>query len=107
MTKPELIYRLADKLLHLPANDVELAVNTLIEHLGSTLASGERIHVRGFGCFSKRHRPARLARNPGTGNPVALAARYAVHFKPGTELRERVNSARRVGVDSVPLVTGN
>ena len=107
MPKSELIYRLADKLLHLPANDVGLAVNTLIEHLGSTLASGERIDVCGFGCFSKRHRPARLARNPGTGNPVALAERYAVHFKPGTELRKRVNSARRVGVDSVPLVTGN
>ena len=107
MTKSELIYRLADKLLHLPANDVELAVNTLIEHLGSTLASGERIEVRGFGCFSKRYRPERLGRNPSTGDPIAVAARYAIYFKPGRELRERVNDARRVGLDSAPHAARN
>ena len=70
MTKPELIHRLADKLPHLPANDVESAINTLIENLSSTLASGERIDVRGFGSFSNRYRPARLGRNPSTGDPV-------------------------------------
>ena len=107
MAKSELIQRLADKLLHLPANDVESAVNTLVENLSSTLAAGERIDVRGFGCFSNRHRPARLGRNPSTGAPVALPARYAIYFKPGKELKERVNGARRVGTNSVPRATGN
>ena len=107
MTKVDLIQRLSDKLPHLRAHDVESAINTLVENLSSTLAAGERIDVRGFGYFSNRYRPARLGRNPGTGKPVALAARYAIHFKPGRELRERVNGASRGGIDSVPPITGN
>ena len=107
MTKSELIRRLTDKLLHLPANDVESAVNTLVENLSNTLAAGERIEVRGFGSFSKRYRPERLGRNPRTGDPADLAARYAIYFKPGRELRERVNDARRVGLDSAPHASRN
>jgi integration host factor subunit beta len=107
MTKVKLIRRLADKLPHLPANDVESAINILVENLSSTLAAGERIDVRGFGSFSNRYRPARLGRNPSTGAPVAVAARYAIYFKPGRELKERVNGANRVGTNSVPLATGN
>ena len=107
MTRSELIRRLTDKLLHLSPNDVESAVNSLVENLSSTLAAGERIEVRGFGCFTNRYRPARLARNPRTGDPVAVAGRYAIYFKPGKDLRERVNGNSRLGMDSVSLATGN
>ncbi len=91
MTRPELIQRLAGSLPHFRARDVESAVNVLVEHLSSTLAAGKRIEVRGFGSFSTRYRPRRIGRNPKNGEPVALVAKYAVHFKPGRELRLRVN----------------
>ncbi len=72
--------------------DVELSVKGLLEQMSSALASGERIEVRGFGSFSLRYRPPRTGRNPKTGDTVSLPAKYVPHFKPGKELRERVDS---------------
>ncbi len=91
MTKSELINAL-DQQTHLRHRDVELAVSTILEHMSQTLASGERIEVRGFGSFSVSYRPPRTGRNPATGQPVEVRSRYAVRFKPGTALRERVNA---------------
>jgi len=73
--------------------DVELAVKTMIDHMGNTLANGERIEIRGFGSFSLHYRPPRVGRNPKTGDSVELAAKYVPHFKPGKEMRERVNDS--------------
>ena len=56
-----------------------------------TLEKSERIEIRGFGSFSLHYRPARKGRNPKTGEPVVLPEKYVPHFKPGKELRERVN----------------
>jgi integration host factor subunit beta len=70
---------------------VEFAVKTLIEQMAQSLARGERIEIRGFGSFSLHHRPPRMGRNPKSGEAVPLAAKYVPHFKPGKELRERVN----------------
>jgi len=92
MTKSELIEILAQKQLQLAYKDVELAVKTMIDHMGNTLANGERIEIRGFGSFSLHYRPPRVGRNPKTGDSVELAAKYVPHFKPGKELRERVNN---------------
>ncbi|ROR35097.1 integration host factor subunit beta [Inmirania thermothiophila] len=94
MTKSELIENLARKQSHLAYRDVELAVKSLIEQMSEALASGERIEIRGFGSFSLHYRPPRIGRNPKTGAPVALPGKYVPHFKPGKELRERVNAAR-------------
>jgi integration host factor subunit beta len=91
MTKSELIELLARKQKHLPAKDVELAVKHLLELMSNALASGERIEIRGFGSFSLHFRPPRLGRNPKTGEAVALAGKYVPHFKPGKDLRDRVN----------------
>jgi integration host factor subunit beta len=91
MTKSELIENLALKQSHLPHRDVEFAVKTLIEQMAQSLARGERIEIRGFGSFSLHHRPPRMGRNPKSGEAVPLAAKYVPHFKPGKELRERVN----------------
>ena len=92
MTKSELIESLVKKQSQLGYRDVELAVKTMLEHMGQTLASGERIEIRGFGSFSLHYRPPRVGRNPKSGDPVSLPAKYVPHFKPGKELRERVNS---------------
>jgi len=93
MTKSELIEVLAHKQNQLPYKDVELAVKTLIEQMSQTLATGSRIEIRGFGSFSLHFRPPRVGRNPKTGESVSLSGKYVPHFKPGKELRERVNEA--------------
>ena len=91
MTKSELIEILSRRQPHLKADDVDLAVKSLLEMMGGALAHGERIEIRGFGSFSLHYRPPRLGRNPKTGDPVALPAKHVPHFKPGKELRERVS----------------
>jgi integration host factor subunit beta len=92
MTKSELIEILASKNSHLNHKDVELAVKSLLEQMSWALATGQRIEIRGFGSFSLHYRPPRIGRNPKTGESVALAAKHVPHFKPGKELRERVNA---------------
>ena len=93
MTKSELIDVIAKEQGHLAYRDVELAVKCMLEQMSQALASGDRIEIRGFGSFSLHYRPPRQGRNPKTGESVALAGKYVPHFKPGKELRERVNSA--------------
>lgn len=92
MTKSELIETLTLKQKHLTSKDVEFAVKTIIEQMAKTLAGGERIEIRGFGSFSLHFRPPRVGRNPKTGESVQLNGKYVPHFKPGKELRERVNA---------------
>ena len=94
MTKSELIEAIARRQSHLNAKDVELAIKYLIEVMSNSLASGERIEIRGFGSFSLHFRPPRIGRNPKTGEAVALSGKYVPHFKPGKDLRERVNEGR-------------
>jgi integration host factor subunit beta len=91
MTKSELIEIIAREQSHLAYRDVELAVKCMIEQMSQALASGQRIEIRGFGSFSLHFRPPRLGRNPKTGDSVELSGKYVPHFKPGKELRERVN----------------
>ncbi len=91
MTKSELIESLAIRQGHLAYKDVELAVKSLLEEMSQALATGERIEIRGFGSFSLHHRAPRMGRNPKTGEPVSLPGKSVPHFKPGKELRERVD----------------
>ncbi len=97
MTKSELIDALASKQTQLKYSDIELAVKTMLEHMANTLANGERIEIRGFGSFSLHYRPPRIGRNPKTGEQVSLPGKYVPHFKPGKELRERVNASMQNG----------
>ena len=94
MTKSELIDTIARKQSHLAYKDVELAVKILLEQMSQALAKGQRIEIRGFGSFSLHYRPPRIGRNPKTVESVALPGKYVPHFKPGKELRERVNAGR-------------
>jgi len=91
MTKSELIEKIAAEQSQLSAKDVELAVKMILDHMAEALSSGERIEIRGFGSFSLHYRAPRLGRNPKTGEKVQLAGKYVPHFKPGKELRDRVN----------------
>ncbi len=91
MTKSELIERIAAKQPQLSHKDVELAVKSMLEHMSQVLSSGERIEIRGFGSFSLHYREPRVGRNPKTGETVQLPGKYVPHFKPGKEMRERVN----------------
>ncbi|MEW6647213.1 MAG: integration host factor subunit beta [Pseudomonadota bacterium] len=99
MTKSELIEILARKQPQLNSKDVELAVKTILEHMAQVLAGGERIEIRGFGSFSLHYRPPRVGRNPKTGESVQLGAKYVPHFKPGKELRERVDQGGALTAD--------
>ncbi|MES1956138.1 integration host factor subunit beta [Salinisphaera hydrothermalis] len=92
MTKSELIERLVDRQAHMTQRDVELAVKLLLDNVISELADGGRVEIRGFGSFSVHHRPARRGRNPKTGESVDIPRKFVPHFKPGKELRERVNN---------------
>lgn len=91
MTKSELIEALTRKQTQLIYRDVELAVKTILEHIATTLANGDRIEIRGFGSFALHYRPPRVGRNPKSGDPVSLPGKYVPHFKPGKNLRQRVN----------------
>ena len=94
MVKSELITRISEKQNHLPIKDIELSINHIVERMGDSLGDGHRIEIRGFGSFSLHYRPSRKAHNPKTGARVFTAAKYTPHFKPGKDLRDRVNSHR-------------
>ena len=91
MTKSELIEKIASVQSQLSPKDVELAVKMMLDQMTDALADGDRIEIRGFGSFSLHYRSARLGRNPKTGEKVELSGKFVPHFKPGKELRERVN----------------
>ncbi len=91
MTRSELIERIARLQPQLSIKDIELAVKAIIEHMSYSLANGERVEIRGFGSFSLHYRAPRVGRNPKTGEAVSLDGKFVPHFKPGKELRDRVN----------------
>ncbi|MGV6806914.1 MAG: integration host factor subunit beta [bacterium] len=92
MTKSELIDRIALKQDQLQPKDVELAVKMILEKMTQSLVSNDRVEIRGFGSFCLHYRAPRVGRNPKTGDAVELNGKYVPHFKPGKELRERVNN---------------
>jgi len=92
--RSELVQKIADNNPHLTLRDAERVVATVLDAIAETLAAGGRAELRGFGTFSTRARAARTGRNPRTGETVAVAAKRVPHFKPGKELRERLNARR-------------
>jgi integration host factor subunit beta len=92
MIKSELVARLTEANPHLYQRDVERIVNTILDEIATALSRGQRVELRGFGAFSVKSRPARLGRNPRTGAPVKVEAKYVPFFKTGKELRERLNA---------------
>jgi integration host factor subunit beta len=93
MTKSELIEKISSLQDQLPPKDVEMALRMILEKMASTLANNQRVEIRGFGSFSLHYRAARVGRNPKTGDSVDLRGKYVPYFKPGKELRNKVNSS--------------
>ncbi len=93
MTKSELIEKIASRQDQLQAKDVEMAVKMILEEMTKALVNNNRIEIRGFGSFCLHFRAPRLGRNPKTGDTVELTGKHVPHFKPGKELRERVNAS--------------
>ena len=94
MTRSELIEALSRRQAQLTTKDIESAVKTILGEMAQSMAQGDRIEIRGFGSFSLHFHPRREGRNPKSGEPISLPAKYVPHFKPGKLLREKVNRAR-------------
>ena len=91
MIKSELIRKLAEENPNLYYRDVERIVSIVFDEVTDALARGDRVELRGFGAFSVKHRPARIGRNPRSGESVAIEEKWAPYFKSGKELRDRLN----------------
>jgi integration host factor subunit beta len=91
MLRSELVSRLQEEMQPIKGADVERAVDVVLEEIAQALAEGGRVELRGFGAFSVRRREARTGRNPRTGATVTVDAKRVPFFKPGKELRLKVN----------------
>lgn len=94
MIKSELVQTIAHKNPHLFQRDIENIVNAIFDGITDALADGNRVELRGFGAFSVKNRPARVGRNPRTGESVEVDEKWVPFFKAGKELRERMNGQR-------------
>jgi integration host factor subunit beta len=92
MIRSELVKKVAEANPHLAPREAEAVVATVLDAITETLAAGGRVELRGFGAFSTRARDARTGRNPRTGTAVDVTAKRVPHFKPGKELREKLNT---------------
>jgi integration host factor beta subunit len=93
MIRSELVQKVAESNPELPHKDVDRLVSSIFEAISAHLAAGGRVELRGFGAFSTRARDARTGRNPRTGEPVDVSAKRVPYFKPGKEMRDRLNVA--------------
>ena len=91
MIRSELVQKIASENSDLRLEEVERIVDTFFDSIVDQLASGGRVELRGFGAFSTRSRESRVARNPRTGASVDVKAKSVPYFKPGKEMRERLN----------------
>lgn len=98
MNKSALIQRMSKKLDQLTTKDVDLAIHQMLETMSDTLAAGGRVEIRGFGSFANHYRNARIVRNPKTGEAgIHKRGKYVPHFKPGKNLKQRVNAGMKNG----------
>ena len=91
MIRSELVKLLAEENKELAERDIEAIVDTFFDQITARLAEDGRVELRGFGAFSTRTRDARSGRNPRTGETVDVDAKRVPYFKPGKEMRSRLN----------------
>jgi integration host factor subunit beta len=91
MIRSELVQKLCQDFPDLTQREVESVVSAVFDSITDQLSQGGRVELRGFGAFSTRKRDARLGRNPRTGESVQVDAKRVPYFKPGKEMRERLN----------------
>lgn len=91
MIRSELVQQLAEQNPELPLREVEKIVTVFFDEIVRRLSEDGRVELRGFGAFSTRARDARIGRNPRTGETVTVEAKRVPYFKPGKEMRQRLN----------------
>ena len=91
MIRSELVQKLCEDHPDLTVKEIERVVSAFFDAITDQLKDGGRVELRGFGAFSTRDRDARKGRNPRTGDSVDVAAKRVPYFKPGKEMRERLN----------------
>jgi integration host factor subunit beta len=91
MIRSELVQMLADDNPGLSIKEIDRIVTIFFDEISQRLAKGGRVELRGFGAFSTRSRDARTGRNPRTGETVDVEAKRVPYFKPGKEMRQRLN----------------
>ncbi len=91
MIRSELLATLAQDNPGLKTEEVEQVVDIFFEEIAQRLADCGRVELRGFGAFSTREREARKGRNPRTGAAVDVPAKRVPYFKPGKDMRRRLN----------------
>jgi integration host factor subunit beta len=93
MIKSELIARIARDQPGLSPAEVDSIVACVFDAVSKQLANGGRVELRGFGTFTTRARDGRIGRNPRTGEPVEVQPKRVPYFKPGKEMRNKLNVA--------------
>lgn len=91
MKRSDIIRSVQVKFKHMRASDAAAIVDALSEHIVESVASGDRIEVRGFGTFQPRRRATKIGYNPSTGQPMPLPASTTILFKPSRELTKKMN----------------
>jgi integration host factor subunit beta len=99
MIRSELVQKLCTDFPDLTQREVEGVVSAIFDSITDQLATGGRVELRGFGAFSTRQRDARVGRNPRTGAAVSVTAKRVPYFKPGKEMRERLNLMEATAAD--------
>ena len=93
MTRSDLIAELAARFPKLMTKDAEVSVKEILDAIGQSLVRGDRVEIRGFGSFGLNSRPARIGRNPKTGEKVQVPPKYVPHFKAGKDMRDRIEQS--------------
>ncbi len=106
MIKSELVQKLADENPNLFHRDVERIVSIVFDEITDSLSRGDRVELRGFGAFSVKHRPARVGRNPRSGEAVNIEEKWTPFFKAGKELRDRMNKDGRFSAAATQAMSG-
>ena len=92
MIRSDLVARIAAQNPHLYEKDCEAVVRAILNCIADAVVAGDRVEIRGFGAFSIKQREARQGRNPKTGEAVSVDTKASIHFKPGKEIRARMNA---------------
>ena len=92
MIRSELLQILARENPGLRVEEVERVVDVFFDEISDRLARGGRVELRGFGAFSTRERDPRQGHNPRTGESVSVPGKRVPYFKPGKEMRQRLNA---------------
>jgi len=90
MTKSQFIEHFADR-QGISVAEADELVTAFFASMKDALIDGQRVEIRGFGVFSIRDQKPYTGRNPKTGDPVEVAAKKSIHFKPSKALKAAID----------------